>query len=323
MIKLLMSDSQLFTEGELNEIRHMGYELDIVSDRATIPPEEAAKYEVVMAYGLLKHTPLEYFKNLKMVHSVATGVEAMPVGELARRGIPLYKGKDLYSIPMTEWVICKLLEALKHSREMACRQREHVWRKRSWAFTDGTLDELYGKSVLIVGAGDIGKTLAGVLRAFEVSSIVGINTSGRPVGGFDRCVKMEALAAELPQADIVVLTCPLTEQTYHLIDREKLNLMHPGAILVNVSRGKLIDEEAITSHLQAGGLSFFITDVNEVEPLPKESPLWEMENVILTPHNSFITTMRPRRMAELLMRNLRAYAEGRPMEAPVDYQKGY
>jgi len=323
MIKLLMSDSQLFTEDELNELRHMGYELDIVSDRTALSPEQAAKYEVVMAYGLLQHTPLEYFKNLKMVHSVATGVEAMPVEELAKRGIPLYKGKDLYSIPMTEWVICKLLEALKHSREMACRQREHVWRRRSWAFTDGTLDELFGKRVLIVGTGDIGRCLAGVLRKFEVASLTGINTNGRAIAEFDRCTTMEGLATELPQADIVVLTCPLTAQTFHLIDREKLSLMLPDAILVNVSRGKLVDEKAITQHLQAGRLRFFITDVAEVEPLPKESPLWEMENVIITPHNSFITTMRPRRMAELLIRNLRAYAEGQPMEALVDYQKGY
>lgn len=247
----------------------------------------------------------------------------MPVKELARRGIPLHKGKDLYSIPMAEWVICKLLEVVKHAREMASRQRERVWRRRSWAFTGETLEELAGRSVLIVGAGDIGKTIAAMLRAFEVSSIVGVNTTGRQVAGFDRCVKMDALDRELPKADIVVITCPLTEATYHLFDAKRLDLLTEDAILVNVSRGKIIDEAAMTEQLAAHKFAFFISDVFECEPLPKESPLWEMDNVIITPHNSFITNMRPVRMSELLLRNLAAYAKGEPLEAPVDYQKGY
>ncbi|MPM40806.1 Glyoxylate/hydroxypyruvate reductase A [bioreactor metagenome] len=323
MIKLLLTDAHLLTKGQLEEIRTMGYDMDMVSDKAQLSPGQAQKYEAVMAFGIFRHTPLSYFTNLKMVHSVATGVEAMPVEELAKRGIPLYKGKDLYSIPMAEWVVCKVLEALKHSREMACRQREHVWRRRSWAFTDGTLDELYGKSVLIVGAGDIGKTLAGMLRAFEVSSIVGVNTNGRQVLGFDRCVKMDELGGELPKADIVVITCPLTHATYHLFDAKRLGLLKESAILVNVSRGKIVDEEALITALTSDKLAMFVTDVAETEPLPMGSPLWEKENVILTPHNSFITNMRPVRMSAFLMKNLAAYAKGEPMEGPVNYQKGY
>ncbi|HWP80801.1 MAG TPA: NAD(P)-dependent oxidoreductase [Candidatus Acidoferrum sp.] len=323
MIKLLLTDAHLFTGEQLEEIRAMGYDMDTVSDRAQLSPDAAQKYEAVMAYGLFKHTPLPYFTNLKMVHSVATGVEAMPVAELAARGIPLYKGKDLYSIPMAEWVICKLLEALKRAREMACLQQAHIWRKRSWAFTDGALEELYGKSVLIVGAGDIGRALASMLRAFEVAEIAGVNTTGRQVAEFDRCVRFDALDCELPKADIVVITCPLTEATYHLFDAKRLDLIREDGILVNVSRGKLIDEGALVEKLTAGGLAWFISDVFETEPLPKESPLWEMENVLITPHNSFITYMRPIRMSAFLLKNLAAYAKGEPLEGPVDYQKGY
>ena len=323
MIKLLMTDANLFSKEQLEEIRAMGYDMDIISDRAQLSPDEAAVYEAVMAFGIFRSTPLEYFTNLKMAHSVATGVEAMPVVELAARGVPLYKGKDLYSIPMSEWVICKLLEACKRSREMADAQRSRTWRKRSWAFVDGTLDELFGKKVLIVGAGDIGRMTASMLRAFEVDSIVGVNTTGNAVAEFDRCVKMDKVKEEIGIADIVILTCPLTSTTLRLIDGEMLSLMKKSAMLVNVSRGKVIDEGALIAHLEAGGLSWFISDVFETEPLDATSPLWSMENVIVTPHNSFITNMRPGRMAELLMRNLAAYAKGEPMEALVDYQKGY
>ncbi len=322
-MKTLISDKHLFTEAQLQEIREMGYDFDILPDEERISPEQAAKYEVVLAFGFFRHNDLSEFTNLKMVHSYATGVDAMPSAELAARGIPLYKGKDLYSIPMAEWIICKLLEVCKQYRAMKDAQENRQWRKRSWAFGDSLFDELSTKNILSVGTGDVSFALSAMLRAFDVGEIVGVNTSGNPVNGFDRTVSSENLKDEVKNADIVVLACPHTEKTDKMINAELLKNFKKGSILVNVSRGKLVDNDAVIAALNDGTLSWYISDAFDPEPLPKDSPFWEMENVIITPHNSFITNVRGQRLSALLLKNLSAYIKGEDVDSKVDFKKGY
>lgn len=162
--------------------------------------------------------------------------------------------------------------------------------------------ELAGKTVCIVGCGSVGTACAKRFRGFDCR-IVGVNRSLRENACYDRMLPMEQLDEALPEADVVVLALPLTAETTHLMNRERFQKMKPGTILVNIARGGIVDTEALIQALneRLGGA---VLDVFEEEPLEKDSPLWQMENVLLTPHNSFVGDGNRERLSRVIMNNL-------------------
>ena len=322
-IKLLMTSTQKFSDEKMKAIEDLGYAVDLVPDREPMDPEKIPEYEVVVCHSLFKFNDLHAFTNLKFVHSYATGVEALPLEELAKTDLMVSKGKALFCIPMSEWAVCKLLSVYKQSRKFNRQQREHAWQKPTIANGDVLMDELCGKKVAILGAGDIAGTLTEILRGFDVHSVVGMNSDGRPVEGYDAMYAPDRLEELLTDRDIVVILAPLTEKTNGLFDDRVIGMMKQGSILCNLSRGKLVQNDAVVRALDSGHLFHFIGDVFENEPLPAESPLWQREDITITPHNSFITNMWNPRLYDLIFNNLKLYAEGKEPGCRVDLTKGY
>ena len=320
--KLLLTELPVTPE-QKQAIEALGYEIDVCPDNAPVPADIAARCEVIVCFRLFGHNRLSDFPKLRYVQSVATGVEALPLEELSHTDIKVGKGRNLYSVPMAEWTVCRLLEHYKKSRHFAALQRQHKWEKASWVDYTSNLDELYGKKVGICGTGDIAATLCNLLRGFEVASIVGMNSDGRLVVGSDACFAPNALCEMVEDCDIVVSLAPLTAQTVGMFDEKAISHMKPGAVLVSLSRGKLVDTKAVVGALQSGRLGAFIADVLAEEPLKDDNPLWDMENVYLTPHNSFNTDQRYVRLFEFAYQNLKHYAlTGEPRD-PVNLIKGY
>lgn len=177
---------------------------------------------------------------------------------------------------------------------------------RSWEKRRG-LKELFGSTVCVVGTGNVGATCAERFRAFGCK-VIGVNRTVREAPAFDEVYPMTQLDDVLIFSDVVVLTIALTEETRGFMNAERFEKMKPGAVLVNIARGALVDDAALIDVLQ-NHLSGAVLDVFDAEPLSPESPFWTMENVIVTPHNSFVGDGAAVRLNDLIICNLEAYSK--------------
>jgi phosphoglycerate dehydrogenase-like enzyme len=184
--------------------------------------------------------------------------------------------------------------------------------------------ELAGRRALVVGLGAVGRTIARRLAALDVE-VWGIRRSahGTEPEGVARMLPFEGLARALPETDAVVLACPLTEQTQRLIGAAELEALPPHAVLVNVARGEVVDERALIEALVSGRLRGAALDVVEQEPLPAESPLWDLPNVLISPHSASTVERENERIVELFIENLRRWLDRRPLLNQFDRSRGY
>lgn len=243
------------------------------------PVEQPERYEAVVCNGLFLYNPIERFTNLRLIQLTSAGLDRVPLDYVRAHGIELHNAAGVYSVPMAEFAICGILQLCKQSRFFAANQVQHKWEKHR-----GLL-ELSGKRVCILGCGDVGREIAKRLKAFGCH-ITGVNRTVRELPDFDEVLPLDKLAETAAACDILVCCIALTPETRSIVSEEIFGRLHDGAIFVNVARGALADEAALTKWLQSGGRA--VLDVFEEEPLPESSPLWEMENVLLTPHNSFV-----------------------------------
>jgi phosphoglycerate dehydrogenase-like enzyme len=177
--------------------------------------------------------------------------------------------------------------------------------------------------MLLVGLGAIGRQTALVASALGMHVSGMRRTKGKAVPGVEQLVEQSQLLEALPKADFVVLTIPLTHETRHMFDTQAFAVMKPGAILINIGRGATIDEAAMIAALQTGRLGGAGLDVFETEPLPADSALWGMENVLITAHYSGSTPHYDQRAFEIFLDNLERYVRGLPLRNVVDKQRGY
>ena len=210
-------------------------------------------------------------------------------------GIEIHNARGVYSIPMAEFALCGVLQLYKQAAFFRENQRKHLWEKHR-----GLL-ELAGKNVLIVGCGSVGNECAKRFNAFDCK-VTGVDLFPREDSLYSEMLPLDKLDNALKQADIVVLTLPLNEQTKYLIDNSKLSLMKDGATLVNIARGAIIDTKAFLYHIDR--FTGVVLDVFEEEPLNENSPLWDKQNIILTPHNSFVGEGNRGRLREIISENL-------------------
>ena len=191
-----------------------------------------------------------------------------------------------------------VLQLYKQARFFYKNQLQHQWVKNR------NIRELSESRILIVGAGSIGTEVAKRFQSFGCT-VVGVDIVTGENACFDRIVHFSELQNELPKADIVILTLPLTESTSGFFDSEFFSKMKTSAVFVNVARGRLVDESALVAALQNGKIAGAVLDVFEEEPLTENSPLWDMENVILTPHNSFVSDKNNGRLFDVIVSHLR------------------
>ncbi|MFC7244502.1 2-hydroxyacid dehydrogenase [Catellatospora aurea] len=242
--------------------------------------------------------------GLKVVQLITAGADAW-VGRL-REGVTLCDARGVHDSHTAEWVVTAILASLRRFDHFARAQAAH-----RWAYAEVTpTDELGGKRVLIVGAGSIGAAVAARLAPFEVDLAYVARTARDGVHGVDELPRL------LPEADVVVLLVPLTPQTRGLVDASFLSAMADGALLVNAARGPVADTAALTKELASGRISAAL-DVTDPEPLPAGHPLWDMPNVLITPHVAGSVRGLLPRAYRLVGRQLRRYVAGEPLDNQV------
>lgn len=293
-MNVLVTGAFQLNSKELAELEAVGHKVFVHPDER-IPVEQPERYEAVVCNGLFLYTPIERFTSLRLIQLTSAGFDRVPLDYIRTHGIELHNAAGVYSVPMAEFAVCGILQLYKQSRFFAENQAQHKWEKHR-----GLL-ELSGKRVCILGCGDVGREIAKRLKAFDCH-ITGVNRTVRVLPDFDEVLPLDKLAETAAACDILVCCIALMPETRGIVSEEIFGRLHDGVIFVNVARGALADETALTKWLQSGGHA--VLDVFEEEPLPESSPLWDIKNVILTPHNSFVGDGNRERLCETISKAL-------------------
>lgn len=251
--------------------------------------------------------------SLAWVHAHSTGADRPIYPLLRQRGIQVTTSSGANAGVVVQMALAGMLALARHLHLLMAAQRERRWAS---LMGSGLPRDLAGQTALIVGWGAIGQGLGAVLRLLGLQIAV-VRSSNRPVDEATATIAFEDIATLLPRADWLLLACPLTDRTRGLIDAAALALLPPGARLVNVSRGEVVDESALIEALRSGALAGAYLDVFEQEPLPAESPLWTAANVIVTPHSAGISDGNEQRVAAIFLDNLARWCSGQALRHRV------
>ena len=259
--------------------------------------------DVVVVSMMWKNDLTPQAKRLKFIQSISAGIDQYDREVLRAHGIRLANAAGVNAHAVAEHAMALILALKRHIHTGRDNQAAQLWRGMI-SEIGAREDELGGKTLLVVGLGRIGSRLARLAKAFDMR-VVGIRRDASRGGeGADAVYGHDRLHEQLRLADIVALTCPLTPETTNLIDAKALGAMKPTAHLVNVARGKVVDEPALIRALQEKRLAAAGLDVTQVEPLPAASPLWAMPNVLITPHTAGETQRYEDGVIDLLLENL-------------------
>ncbi|HET9685034.1 MAG TPA: D-2-hydroxyacid dehydrogenase [Gemmatimonadaceae bacterium] len=283
-----------------------------------------ADAEVYFGFGFTADL-LHAAHRLRWVHSAAAGVGSVLASGVAASDILLTNSAGIHGPPIAEFVIAGILHFLRGLDVAIAQQRRSEWSKRFFVAEDSPLREISECRVLIVGTGGLGGESARRLAGLG-ATCVGVRRRpelGAPEG-FTAVVGQDGLDEELPKADVLVLAAPFTADTSELMTRERLMRLPKGAIVVNVARGALLDEDAVADLLEDGRLRGAVLDVFREEPLPASSRLWSLPNALIMPHVSPVSPRRywPRQL-DLFLANWHRYDRGEPLLNLVDKTAGY
>lgn len=300
----------------LEEVEALGYTAKQVSKKDIKEKNYDRDFDIICGSLLFNLVNLEEFEKLKYIFLFSQGVDYMPLDYLKEKGITLTNNKGAYAEPIGEFIVYSLLAMEKMAKTNIKNQENKKWAPRA------TTGNLYNKKALFLGTGDIAQEGAKRLSGFNME-IVGYNTNGREVEHFNRCVDLEHLDQELKTSEIVVMVLPSTEKTKEFLDDERFSKLKDGVTFVNIARGDVVDEKALIKHLQNGKIKYAALDVFEKEPLSEDSPLWDMENVYITPHISGTAEDTEERFFRNAWANLHALAENKELVNIVDLEKKY
>ncbi len=261
--------------------------------------------------------PLGKARKLKWLHSFSAGVDRVLTDETKRLPVIVSNSSGVHATPIAEHLIGFILIFTRGFHRTLRNQLRRRWQK------DETISELRGKTVLIVGLGDIGTEAARLAHAFGARVIAVARTKRVKPDFVDMLGTVRSLDALLPKADFVAICLPHTKETHHLFDMRKFREMKRTAILMNIGRGGIVQEKDLIRALQQKVIAGAALDVTEKEPLPRTSPLWNMENVIITPHHSGLSEKYMDRAVALFCRNMRAFIKGERLPNLVDKKLGY
>lgn len=254
--------------------------------------------------------------QLRWIHWCGAGVDAAMFPELVSSNVTLTNARGIFDRAMAEYALGAILSFAKLMPDSLRLQMKH-----EWSYRMGEMIE--GKRALVVGVGSIGRAIGRLLSAVGMD-VVGVGRTARAGGdAFTRIVGIDQLDAELAGADYVVLITPLTEQTRGLFSGERFARMRASARFVNLGRGALVDERAMIDALNRGVIAGAALDVFEVEPLPADSPLWDMPNVIVSPHNSGDYIGFHAVMARAFLQNFERFVSGEELVNVVDKSVGF
>jgi phosphoglycerate dehydrogenase-like enzyme len=278
---------------------------DLAVEVATTPEQSRellAEAEVAVT-GRFDEDWFDAAPRLRWVQAASAGVDFLPLASFEDHGVALTNAAGVHAEPIGEQVLGYMTVFERQLHETMRHQRRGVWERV------GGAGELAGKTVGIVGLGAIGTRVAELARAYRMEVLGTKRDPSTAPDAVDEAYAPDGLGEVLDRADYLVLACPLTEETRGLIGRRELRRLDDDAVVVNVARGGVVDQDALVRALQNHSIGGAGLDVFEEEPLPPESLLWDLENVVLTPHMAGSTPHYAERLAELFVENLAAYDE--------------
>ena len=291
-MKTLVTGALQATSEELKQLEELGLEITFhQNERDEV--ENPEQFEAAICNGLFLYNDIEKFADLKYIQLTSAGTDRVPMDYVREHGIVLKNAAGVYAAPMAEWTIMRLLELYKNA--------DKLFANKGW-LKDRTWRELGGKTACIVGFGAYGREVAKRLKAFDVKVCV-VNRSIKDSPYADEFYTMDKLNEMLAKADIVILAIALTAETEHLMNAERFAAMKDGAVFINATRGGLVDEAALIDALN-NKLAGAALDVFETEPLPDDSKLWQTQNLLISPHNSFVGENNHARLMSVVMKNL-------------------
>lgn len=300
MKTILLTGAFPYTQEQILQIEQMELKVLYMQNESAELPVGVECAELTVCNGLFLHHPLEELPALRMIQLTSAGLDRVPLEAIKAKGIQLFNARGVYSIPMAEWAVMRVLEFYKQATFFAVNQEKHSWEKHRG------LKEINGKIVGIVGAGNVGGEVAKRFQCFG-ADCVGYDVFDVKSPFFSRVEKIDKFSEQIESLDIVVLTAPHTPETHHMIDKSLLLKMKKDAVIVNIARGGLIDEKGMIEALSERTDIKAALDVFEVEPIVAESPLWDMQNVAVSPHNSFVSDQNNARLFKLIKENIQLY----------------
>ena len=314
--------------GEEWTVRTIEHEIDATGDGPPATPkpvlEAIAEAEVYFGFGIARDAFREA-ERLRWVHSGAAGVGGSLFPEMMESEVLLTNSAGIYAEPMADQALAMMLYFTRALDGAVAGMRGREWRREAIVGPGGGVTELAGAVVGILGYGGIGRALG--RRANALGMRVWALRRSEPTGEQPEEVEWIAGAGGLEEllrgSDYIVLAVPETSETTGLIGERELALMSRSAVLINVARGRILEEEALAAALDAGRLRGAGLDVFREEPLPHDSPLWELDNVLITPHIGGTSQRFWDRQTELMIRNIGNYLAGLPLENLVDKRLGY
>lgn len=299
-MNLLLTGCFNYSEQQLGALQSLGYSVYFLQQEKDPLPISASEVDATVCNGLFLSHNIDDFSKLKFIQLTSAGFDRVPVDNIKKKNIQLYNARGVYSTPMAEWALFRVLEFYKQGFFFKQEQNAKRWTKHRG------LREIAGTKVAVVGAGNVGQEVAKRFQAMGAdTSGFDIHTNQTPF--FDHMYLTENLGEYVKYFDIVIITAPLLPSTKGIISRSVLSSMKEGAVLVNIARGGLIDESALCDVLAQRKDIYAALDVFEEEPLSKDSKLWEYENVAISPHNSFVSNGNSARMFDLMYSNLKAF----------------
>jgi len=285
-----------------------------------IRQEEMESEDVLKAEVIFGHPRVEMLKdalNLKWLHLPSAGANRYADKNLYAGEVILTNSSGTYGKPIAEHIIGMIL-AFNHNLHIYARkQPEKSWEKLR------QVRDFFDSTICIIGMGDIGTEIAKKARALGAKVLGVKRTPGKKPEYLDGLYSPDDMDIALQQADYVTLALPDTPQTRGIISARRIEMMKPGVFIVNVGRGSAIDTDALIDALRSGHVAGAGLDVTDPEPLPKESPLWDMHNVIITPHVSGFSPTNPERIFNIFAENLKRYLRNEPLVNTVDFERGY
>jgi phosphoglycerate dehydrogenase-like enzyme len=284
--------------------------------------DEIADADIVIAWSL-RGEQIRAARKLKWIHSTATAVHALMSDELRSRDIVVTNARDVHGPVVAEHAMALTFSLARHIPQAVRYQQKKHWAQQNLWRASPRPRELQGATMTIIGMGGIGQPLAKLARSLNMRVLGVREHPERPCEGVQVMYGIDNVETALREADFVVLAVPVTPKTHLLMNARRLAELRPHACLINVARGVLVVEAALVAALQARSFAAAALDVTTEEPLPPESLLWEMENVLITPHIAGLTEAMWERHYRLFAENLRRFFNGEPLAAIVDKEKGY
>lgn len=313
-----------FNDDEIDKMKQFEVDTKVFeSEKDLDSSEEVYKADAIIAnHRTLQIDFLEKCKNLKWIHVPHIGIERLPMQYLKERKIIVTNARGIAGVPISEDILCMMLMLARKSKEAVKSQLNHQWEHHKGVFN------LYNKTIGVMGTGNVGTDTAKRAKAFGMKT-VGLNTTGNSVEYFDKVYKTSEVNEFLKHCDFIACTIPPTKETIGLIDKEQFECMKSTAYIINISRAVIFNEEILYEYLKnkkiAGAALDVFMDEFKLGYLPKESPFWDLDNIIITPHMAAAGDGGRAASIKIILQNVESFCTGR--EAAMlnirDYDKGY